>query len=350
MVWGSEYTAKFVPNEGGSNAYNVQSFGHQSSRSDLHVQAQHQQPPIHNDVANALVWSTTHDRTYPPTDSLRPYSQHLLRHKTTSGYTAPNLHGSVASGSHVLMVGSRAVTGGMAPSEGFYPVRRSNGGREMLEVRYVGGGADAAQHVQKLPPVQSLSQSHPPQVNLLRHMTIFDLGPDNNDYGIGASYDASQPTPREYGQVGDTGLTARTERAAMVAGFAKLTPALRNSGMHSTSRHYHKDPFLDGAQLDATVDHMRQERNNLERRQKGNHKSRTQPLIPAGLGDQNVEFVLQNEGRITMPRCFKVGMGAMIEDEQMTGMLRTGKIKVPMGPRAKRTNADKLMYPPKGIN
>jgi hypothetical protein len=33
----------------------------------------------------------------------------------------------------------------------------------------------------------------------------------------------------------------------------------------------------------------------------------------------------------------------MIEDEQITGMLREGKIRVPMGPRAKRTTADKLM-------
>jgi hypothetical protein len=55
---------------------------------------------------------------------------------------------------------------------------------------------------------------------------------------------------------GDTGLSTRTEQAAMVAGFAALTPALANFGMTSTTRACHGDLFGPGAELDATISHL----------------------------------------------------------------------------------------------
>lgn len=51
-----------------------------------------------------------------------------------------------------------AVDAGLAPAEGFYPVRRPNGAREMLEVRYTSND-DAARWVSRR-RLQSSDASH----------------------------------------------------------------------------------------------------------------------------------------------------------------------------------------------
>jgi len=296
-------------------------------------------------VADALLWSTTHDRTYYPPQDMRPYAQHLLRCKTTSGLTVDTLHGSVASGAHVLPVNAQAVKSGIAPGEGFYPVRRPNGAREMIEVRYSHKDDAASPSLPPvMGPVRAVSQSHPPQVNLLRHMTVFDLGAQPSETRPSASRQAQGESSR-----GDTGLSARTEQAAMVAGFAALTPALANFGMTSTTRACHGDLFGPGAELDATISHLKAAGAAATRTSAASTgKAAARLDIPAGLGQQAVPEA-GAAPRYTMPRCFKSALGTMLEDEAITGQLRTGKIRVPKGPRAKMTNADKLLYPPDGV-
>jgi hypothetical protein len=47
--------------------------------------------------------------------------------------------------------------------------------------------------------------------------------------------------------------------------------------MHTSARHFHKDPFQEATQLDVTVHHMQEER-KLDR-----YQLRPEPIIPAGI-------------------------------------------------------------------
>lgn len=359
LKWASEYSVKYEGRGAGSSAANTHAFGHESSASHEPRMSQHatdatwteaQELSQTKGVADSLVWSTTHDRTYFPPQDMKPYAQHLLRCKTTSGMTVDTLHGSVASGSHVVAVGAHAVDAGLAPAEGFYPVRRPNGAREMLEVRYTSNDDAASPSVPSdMGPIKAASQSHPPQVNLLRHMTAFDVGSKP------PPSDASLLQPDAQASRGDTGLSARTQRAAMVQNFAKITPALGNYGMTSTSRHYHGDLFGPAAELQATISHLKSASVHSTGGTGTGHPPpalQAQASIPAGLGKDGPATDAADGPpvkRFTIPRCFKSALGTMLEDEAVTMQLRSGKIRVPKGPRAKVTNADKLLYPPSGI-
>jgi hypothetical protein len=122
----AEYSSKYEGRGAGSNAANTHAFGHESSashdprksRHDMYSGSEELSQAREGGPADALLWSTTYDRTYYPPPDLRPYAQHLLRCKTTSGMTVDTLHGSVASGAHLLPVRAQAVKAGIAPGEG----------------------------------------------------------------------------------------------------------------------------------------------------------------------------------------------------------------------------------------
>ena len=206
----------------------------------------------HDYVTKPLVWSTTHERAYKAPADLRPYSQHLLRFKTTSSLTAPSVHGSIASGVHVVKVGSRSVAAGTAPAEGFYPVRRPTGSREFLEVQYDSGAATP--QLPRTAKVTGLSQVQPPQVTLLRHLTSFDHGPTTSDEQTVRQQFAGLPPTT------DSNLGMRTQRAAMVSKFAKLTSAVTHSGHTSEFRQTFMDPCADSAEVEATMDVLLEQR------------------------------------------------------------------------------------------
>ena len=242
----------------------------------------------HDYVTKPLVWSTTHERTYKAPADLRPYSQHLLRFKTTSSLTAPSVHGSIASGVHVVKVGSRSVAAGTAPAEGFYPVRRPTGSREFLEVQYDSGAATP--QLPRTAKVTGLSQVQPPQVTLLRHLTSFDHGPTTSDEQTVRQQFAGLPPTT------DSNLGMRTQRAAMVSKFAKLTSAVTHSGHTSEFRQTFMDPCADSAEVEATMDELLEQRvqaHTTMKQTRGNNGVAFYD-IPAGLGKRSVESALRN--------------------------------------------------------